>query len=188
MTLRFDPAGGSAQPVQLDLPLAMPLATPLSMPGAPGLKSRAAVSSQPKPCPKPSPKTPVASPSVQQARQTRGRLSYLSGLAAEDAVEKAYVQKGLKPVARRWRGSRAEIDMIFSDGDALVFVEVKKSRSFDTALRSLGRAQCDRILEAATEFLGQTQRSQLTQMRFDLATVNSFGAHFILENAFALEC
>lgn len=42
MTLRFDPAGVSARPVQLDLPLAMPLATPLSMPGAPGLKSRAA--------------------------------------------------------------------------------------------------------------------------------------------------
>jgi putative endonuclease len=114
-------------------------------------------------------------------------MAYLSGLAAEDIVEKAYLRKGMALIARRWRGTRAEIDMIFADGAALIFVEVKKSRSFDAATRSLGRAQCDRILEAATEFLGRTDRSQLTEMRFDLATVDKVGAIDILENAFALE-
>jgi putative endonuclease len=114
-------------------------------------------------------------------------MSYLSGLAAEDTVEKAYLRKGMALVARRWRGTRAEIDMIFADGAVLIFVEVKQSRSFDTAIRSLGRAQCDRILEGATEFLGRTNRSQLTEMRFDLATVDRTGACDILENAFALD-
>lgn len=171
MTIRFDPTDAMARPVQLDLPLPMPAAAR-------------------SPCPPVWPAAPQdagPSPSVRAARRDRGRMSYLSGLAAEDAVEKAYIRKGMTLIARRWRGTRAEIDMIFSDGAALIFVEVKKSRSFDTAIRSLSRAQCDRILEAATEFLGRTDRSQLTEMRFDLATVDRAGALDILENAFALE-
>ena len=168
MTIRFDPTGANVGPVQLDLPLPVPGSLCLSVP------PQAAEESGPV-------------PSVRSTRRDRGHVSYLSGLAAEEIVEKAYLRKGMALLARRWRGTRAEIDMIFADGAALIFVEVKKSRSFDTAIRSLGRAQCDRILEAATEFLGRTDRSQLTEMRFDLATVDQVGAIDILENAFALE-
>ena len=168
MTIRFDPTGHIVRPVQLDLPLPLPESP------CPSVLPQAAGESGP-------------SSAVRSARRDRGRLSYLSGLAAEDTVEKAYLRKGMALVARRWRGTRAEIDMIFADGAVLIFVEVKQSRSFDTAIRSLGRAQCDRILEAATEFLGRTNRSQLTEMRFDLATVDRTGACDILENAFALD-
>lgn len=168
MTIRFDPTGARVWPVQLDLPLPAPALLRASVP--PQAAEEAGPSS-----------------SVRSARRDRVRMSYLSGLAAEDTVEKAYLRKGMALVARRWRGTRAEIDMIFADGAVLIFVEVKQSRSFDTAIRSLGRAQCDRILEAATEFLGRTNRSQLTEMRFDLATVDRTGACDILENAFALD-
>ncbi|MDX5382805.1 MAG: YraN family protein [Rhodobacterales bacterium] len=168
MTISVNPTRGLAQPEQLDLPLQVP-GNQRSTPGPEAVKAAG------------------PSSSVQSARRNRGRVSYLSGLAAEDVVEKAYLRRGMALVARRWRGTRAEIDMIFADGAALIFVEVKKSRSFDTAIRSLGRAQCDRILEAATEFLGRSDRSQLTEMRFDLATVDNTGALDILENAFSLE-
>lgn len=119
-----------------------------------------------------------------KTRQIRGQTSYLAGLAAEGIVERHYMARGLSLLARRWRGARAEIDLIFADGAAIVFVEVKKSRCFETALLSLGKAQRRRIMLAATEYLGRTVSGQLTDMRFDLAMVNDLGALDVLENAF----
>jgi putative endonuclease len=118
------------------------------------------------------------------ARQSRGQMAYLSGLAAENTVERVYLERGLTMMARRWRGARAEIDMILADAATVVFVEVKKSRSFDTAVQSFGKAQRLRILQAAEEYLGQRGLSQMTEMRFDLALVNAQGAIDIIENAF----
>ena len=159
MTAWFDPHRAVATPVQLDLPLPPPAARPVMAPA----------------------------PQVRHARQIRGRTAYLSGLAAEDAVSRHYTRLGMSVLARRWRGSCAEIDLILRDGDAVVFVEVKKSRSFDTALLSLGPAQRRRIAQAAAEFLGQMAAGQLTEARVDLAMVNEIGAVRILENAFGEE-
>lgn len=124
-------------------------------------------------------------PALQNVRRLRGRTAYLSGLAAEEAVMRLYTNRGLVVLARRWRGSCAEIDLILQDGAAVIFVEVKKSRSFDAALLSLGRAQRRRIISAAGEFLGSVSRDQMTEMRFDLAMMNDTGAIEIVENAFA---
>ncbi|MDX1821793.1 MAG: YraN family protein [Paracoccaceae bacterium] len=124
------------------------------------------------------------SPQVSRNRQSRGRTAYLSGLAAEDSVARDYTSRGLTVLARRWRGSCAEIDLILADGDAVIFVEVKKSRSFDAAILSLGPAQRRRIMSAASEFLGERAAGQLTPARLDLAMVNDQGAINILENAF----
>jgi putative endonuclease len=156
MTAWFDPRGAVATPVQLDLPL-----------------FSAAV---------PADATPLSMP--RRARALRGRTAYLAGLAAEDIVARHYAGHGLTVLARRWRGTCAEIDLILQDGAAVIFVEVKKSRSFDAACQSLGRAQQQRIVQAATEFLGQMPKGQLTDTRIDLALVNDQGALEILENAF----
>lgn len=154
MTAWLDPRKAIARHVQLDLPLPTPRAVE------------------------------VMSKSVQDERRLRGKTAYLSGLAAEDTVERLYVARGLTVVARRWRGSCAEIDLVLRDGAAMIFVEVKKSRSFDVALLSLGRAQRVRIMLAASEFLDRISMNQLTDMRFDLAMVNDIGVVEILENAF----
>jgi putative endonuclease len=159
MTAWFDPGRAVAAPVQLDLPLPQPAARPVIAPA----------------------------PQVREARQNRGHTAYLSGLAAEDAVARHYAGLGMSVLARRWRGSCAEIDLILRDGDAVIFVEVKKSRSFDAALLSLGPAQRRRIALAAAEFLGQMAAGQLTEARVDLAMVNEIGAIRILENAFGEE-
>lgn len=161
MTAWFDPQTARAGAVQLDLPLPLPLPLPVAdKPFAPA-------------------------PAVRNVRQIRGRNAYLSGLAAEDAVVKIYEASGLDLLARRWRGSRAEIDLILRDGSTFIFVEVKKSRSFDAALLSLGRRQCLRITQAASEYLGERNLGQMTAMRFDLAMMNDAGAVEIVENAFA---
>ncbi len=126
----------------------------------------------------------LPAPHVADQRRIRGRAAYLSGLAAEDAVTRHYTGQGFDVVARRWRGSRAEIDLIVQCRDILVFVEVKKSRSFDAALMSLGRAQRHRITAAAGEFLASLDRHQMTDMRFDLAMMDGIGRLQIVENAF----
>ena len=156
MTTWFDPRKAVATAVQLDLPLEFPVARSAGQP----------------------------SRQVRDQRKGRGRKAYLSGLAAEDSVARDYTDRGNTILARRWRGSGAEIDLILRDGDVVVFVEVKKSRSFDAALLAIGPAQRRRIVLAATEFLGDMAAGQLTEARVDLAMVNDFGAVRIMENAF----
>lgn len=113
-----------------------------------------------------------------------GTTSYHAGLAAEAIVEADYDRRGLVPAARRWRGQGGEIDLVLRDGDAVIFVEVKKARDFATAAARLGRRQMDRLCRAALEFLEGEPKGQLTDMRFDLALVNAAGAVSIVENAF----
>ena len=66
-------------------------------------------------------------------RQLRGRTSYHAGCAAEDGVAAEYERQGCTILRRRWRGRAGEIDLIAEKDGALIFVEVKKSRSFAAA-------------------------------------------------------
>ena len=121
---------------------------------------------------------------VQRTKVLTGRTAYHAGLAAEDIVARDYARRG-RPVAhRRWRGQGGEIDLIAREGDCVVFIEVKKSSTFDAAALRLGRRQMDRLCMAATEFLAGEPRGQLTDMRFDLALIDGRGAMRIIENAF----
>jgi len=112
-----------------------------------------------------------------------GLVSYRSGLAAESLVERHYVRAGSEVAARRWRGTSGEIDLILRQGRELVFVEVKKSRSFARAAERLSRAQIKRILATATEFLAGEPAGQDSDVRFDVALVNGSGQLDILQNA-----
>lgn len=156
MTAWFDLRAGVATAVQLDLPLPLPIPRPNVDPA----------------------------PEVIDMRRLRGKTAFLSGLAAEDSVLRLYLASGMDILERRWRGSHAEVDLILKDGDVLVFVEVKKCRSFEAAILSLGPAQRRRITQAAAEYLGRAGLGQLTYVRFDLAMVNGMGAVEIFENAF----
>jgi putative endonuclease len=110
--------------------------------------------------------------------------NYHAGLAAEAIVAANYAQRGRQVSHERWRGKGGEIDLIIRDGDALVFVEVKKSKTHDQALRRVSRHQMDRLCAAASEFVANEPRGLLTEMRFDVATVDQSGTVQILENAF----
>jgi len=116
-------------------------------------------------------------------REDTGRSNYLAGQAAEDAVSRHYVSLGLTLAQARWRGKAGEVDLILRDGDDLVFVEVKHSRSFDSAAARLLPKQVERLMRAAEEFAGGQPKGLLTEMRFDVALVNGQGEVHILENA-----
>jgi putative endonuclease len=114
-----------------------------------------------------------------------GKTSYLAGLAAEDAVAADYARRGHPVAARRWRGSRGEIDLVLRDGDGLIIVEVKKARDFARAAARITAAQLERIYGAAAEFLAGEPRGQLTDMRLDVALVDGSGRLEIMENYWA---
>ncbi|SFD89170.1 YraN family protein [Roseivivax sediminis] len=120
----------------------------------------------------------------QTERATRRATTHEAGRAAELRIAQDYERRGY-PVARhRWRGRGGEVDLIARDGDGLIFVEVKKSRSFARAAERLSRRQMDRLCASAEEFCAGEPRGSLTDIRFDVALVDAHGQVRVIENAF----
>lgn len=113
-----------------------------------------------------------------------GLRSHLAGLAAEDAVARHYDLSGRAICARRWRGEAGEIDLVARDGDTVVFIEVKQSRTHEDAAWHLTDRQFRRIYNAASEFLAGEPAGQATDVRFDLALVDGQGRIELRQNLF----
>lgn len=118
-------------------------------------------------------------------KRARGQMAYHGGMAAEESVAAEYARRGHPVAARRWRGSRGELDLVCRDGGGLIVVEVKQARDFAAALAHLGPAQLARIHATATEFAAKEPLGQLTDMRFDVALVDGAGRVEIVENFWA---
>ncbi len=118
-------------------------------------------------------------------RAVRGKRSYLAGLAAEDQVAHLYSGGGMPVCARRWRGCAGEIDIIARDGDKVIFIEVKQSRTHDEAAAHLTPFQMQRIWHTAEEFLAGEPQGALTDVRIDVALVDGMGRIEIVQNAYA---
>lgn len=117
-------------------------------------------------------------------RSVQGSVSYHAGQAAEFRVATEYERRGCMIAHRRWRGTGGEIDLIARDGETLVFIEVKKSASFEMAAARITHRQVKRICASAAQFLDNEPGGQLTNVRFDAALVDCTGAVQIIENAF----
>ena len=113
-----------------------------------------------------------------------GAVGYHAGLAAEAQVARHYQRSGKPIAAERWRGQGGEIDLVARDGEAFVFVEVKKSKTHKRAAERLSARQMRRIYATASEYLGHTPRGQLSEVRFDVALVDAVGRIEVIENAF----
>jgi putative endonuclease len=118
-----------------------------------------------------------------RTRAARSATGYRAGLSAEDQVARDYEDRGYPVLARRWRGGGGEIDLALQDGDGVVFVEVKKSGSFDRALARVTPKQVSRLFRAAEAFLAEMPNGALTTVRFDLGLVNAHGQLRIVEKA-----
>ena len=99
-----------------------------------------------------------------------GRSDLLGGwgeaLAAEYLRKKRY-----EVVARGWRCRFGEIDLIVSDKNYLVFVEVKlrKTADFAAAREYVNRAKQDRLRVTASMYLSQNPTK--LQPRFDVIEI-----------------
>lgn len=112
-----------------------------------------------------------------------GTERYHAGLSAEEAVERHYARRGHVIAARRWRGQGGEIDLVARGPGGVIFIEVKKSRSFARAAEALRPRQVARLFAAASEFLCGEPAGQGTDCRFDVALVDATGRIEIIENA-----
>ena len=119
---------------------------------------------------------------VNSRKADKGRVAYYSGLAAEEIVNRHYTTRGYQTLARRWRGKAGEIDLICKDARGYVFVEIKKSSSFERASHAFQDRQARRIASAAEEFLGRQKGGLQNEMRIDLALVDRAGRVQIVEN------
>ncbi|MEN8658480.1 YraN family protein [Marivita sp.] len=111
------------------------------------------------------------------------RINYHAGISAEQAVARHYQDSGAVLREMRWRGRCGEIDLILSEGDRVVFVEVKKSRTHAAAVQRVTARQIGRILRSAEDYLGQCPAGALTDARLDVALVDAQGRIDIIPNA-----
>ncbi|MGB8842956.1 MAG: YraN family protein [Aliidongia sp.] len=79
--------------------------------------------------------------------------------------------KGYRIVARHWKSSSGEIDIIARRGRQLVFIEVKARRDATSAAESLSRKQQARIARAASQFLASRPALGSLDLRFDIMLV-----------------
>jgi putative endonuclease len=113
------------------------------------------------------------------------------GESGERAAKKFLRRQGLKFLAANFRSARGEIDLIFRDGDCLVFVEVK-TRSSEDWVRPAAAVNAERrrrLSQCALDYLRRL-RNPPVKIRFDIVEVllNDDGARDIrhLPNTFAM--
>ena len=95
------------------------------------------------------------------------------GAAAEALAAEFLQARGLKIVARNYRCRGGEIDLIASDGDTLIFVEVRlrSDAAFGGAGESITAAKKKRLRFAAAHYLSRL--SQEPPCRFDAILLSS---------------
>jgi putative endonuclease len=79
--------------------------------------------------------------------------------------------KGYRILARHWKCSSGEIDIVARRGRLLAFIEVKARDGIATAAESLGRKQQARIARAAAQFLAGRPDLAALDQRFDVILV-----------------
>lgn len=101
-------------------------------------------------------------------------VAHQRGSLGERYTESWLLRQGYTIIARNWRGTRGELDLIARQGQTLAFVEVKaRDRGHLTSpLEAVDQAKRQRIIATAQEFLAQADpRLQALQPRLDVAAV-----------------
>lgn len=103
---------------------------------------------------------------------TQKPLHLRHGELGERAAKKQLKRQGLKFLTANFRTPRGEIDLIFRDGDCLVFVEVK-TRSSEEWARPAAAVNAERrrrLTRAALDYL-RLLRNPPVKLRFDIVEV-----------------
>jgi putative endonuclease len=93
------------------------------------------------------------------------------GLSAESRAAVYLIAKGFRIVARRFRSSVGEVDIVARRGRLLIFVEVKARSRLDDAAESLLPRQQRRIAAAAAAWLAEHPDDAESHIRFDAVLV-----------------
>ena len=99
-------------------------------------------------------------------------MQHRHGRAGEQAAKKHLQQQGLKFLTANFNSGRGEIDLIFRDGDCLVFVEVK-TRSSEDWIRPAAAVNARKrklLSQTALDYLRLIKNPQV-KIRFDIVEV-----------------
>ncbi len=99
------------------------------------------------------------------------QVAFKLGLSAENRAAALLIAKGFRIVARRFRSSAGEIDIVAKRGPLLIFVEVKARARLDDAAWSVTERQKRRIASAASAWLADHPDDATCDMRFDAVLV-----------------
>lgn len=93
-----------------------------------------------------------------------------AGRLAEAATVAMYLCLGFRPLARRFRTPRGEIDLVARRGGLVVFVEVKLRATQAAAAEALTPRGRRRIVDAAQWWLAKHPAHARYTLRFDVVT------------------
>ena len=118
-------------------------------------------------------------------KTTTGKLSYLSGQAAEIQVARHYERDGWRVLEHRFKSAAGEIDLVLRRQDTVLFVEVKRARTHDIAASRISLQQIARINQSAEIFVSEHLSGKNFEMRLDVALVDQKGEIQVIPNALA---
>jgi len=99
------------------------------------------------------------------------------GRAGEDAAAAFLEEKGLSIIARNFRSSSGEVDIIAVDGETIVFVEVKAWSKYgiDSLEQAINGKKQRKIIETANYFLALHRKYKYMAIRFDVLFISPSG-------------
>jgi putative endonuclease len=106
-----------------------------------------------------------------RVRNRKRRRAERSGRRSEWLAAVLLALKGYRILERRYRCSSGEIDLVARRGDLLVFAEVKRRATLDSAAGAVTANSRRRIERAADMFLAQRPHLADCSMRYDIVAV-----------------
>jgi len=106
--------------------------------------------------------------------QTPRRISRKElGALGEEAAIKHLVKLGYRILDRNWRCRLGELDAVVTDGDMLVFVEVRtrSTARFGTGAESVDTRKQMKLRQLALAYMRERAWSQEKSLRFDVVSV-----------------
>lgn len=108
----------------------------------------------------------------------------IRGESAEEQAHNFLVNKGLTPVCRNYRCKQGELDLIMTDHQTLVIIEVRfrKTDQYGSAAETVTRAKQSRIIAATHIYLSSHKADR--PVRFDVIAISGNGNVEWIQNAF----
>ncbi len=113
--------------------------------------------------------------------------SFQTGKQAEEMAAKFLENNGYNVIERNFRTRFGEIDIVATEGDTLVFVEVRFRRSKDFGLpeETINSRKIQKIVNTAYRYISM-KNPHFSDIRFDVIAVDTEGVRHI-KNAFEAE-
>jgi putative endonuclease len=122
---------------------------------------------------------------VEKATNLPGHLR--SGMAGEEQAKGYLTSQGLQLIDRNIRFKGGEIDLVMSDGNNLIFVEVRyrRNQNHGGAAASITRQKQQRLAIAASRYLQTNPQWNRVPCRFDVVAIDGAQINWI-RDAFQL--